>query len=60
MDNAAFDSLVAEMRTLQKRYFKYRDSDVLRESKELEKKVDAAIVELTDPDRPPQKDLFTC
>lgn len=41
----AFLSAVQEMRTLQVKYFKTRDRDVLIESKAAEKRVDAMVKE---------------
>ena len=38
-----FIKLVKEMREMQKRYFKTRNADVLKESKRLEREVDAEI-----------------
>lgn len=38
-----FVSLVSEMRTMQKSYFKARNEDILLESKQLERLVDKAI-----------------
>lgn len=39
-------ALVGEMRAAQKQYFKFRTDTLLRQSKELEKRVDAAILAL--------------
>jgi hypothetical protein len=43
-----FLEMVIEMRELQKKYFKTRDKMILAKSKEMEKKVDAAIEKLQD------------
>lgn len=43
MDPTEFAALVARMRAKQREYFKTRDGTVLRESKDLERRVDAAI-----------------
>lgn len=42
----AFVTLVRRMRMTQKAYFKRRDATVLRESKDLERRCDAALIEL--------------
>lgn len=39
-----FIELVRQMRNAQKEYFKTRDKSILQQSKELERKVDAYIV----------------
>ncbi len=46
MIHAEFIELVAQMRAVQKNYFKTRSKDVLLESKNLERQVDAAIAQL--------------
>ncbi|WP_416440432.1 hypothetical protein ACH3O9_11230 [Leeuwenhoekiella sp. A16] len=43
MKSDAFFALVKNMRTWQKRYFRNRDNEALKRSKELEKQVDALI-----------------
>ena len=43
MDTKEFYSKVAEMRKLQKDYFRHRDDIVLKKAKELEREVDAEI-----------------
>lgn len=43
MTGREFVELVRDMRAKQVEYFKTRSSDVLRESKQLERRVDAAI-----------------
>ena len=48
MSNKEFIDLVAKMRKSQKDYFRTRRSDILQESKRLEKSVDNAINELRD------------
>ena len=45
----AFVVMVFEMRNLQKAYFRTRDKDILQQSKEAERKVDAYIKQKTDP-----------
>lgn len=47
MDIQYFLSKVAEMRTEQKNYFRYRTPDHLKASKKLETEVDAEIERLT-------------
>ena len=47
MTHQEFISLVAEMRSLQKQYFKSRSMDILRQSKAAELAVDKAIQEFT-------------
>jgi len=47
MTNQEFISLVAEMRILQRAYFKFRCIDDLRQSKAAELAVDKAIAEMT-------------
>lgn len=44
-----FVKLVAEMREKQREYFRTRDGGVLKESKALERRVDAEVERLTDP-----------
>ncbi len=51
MNDDEFRDLVRRMRKCQKDYFKTRDTTVLRESKDLERRVDAAL-------EPPKPDLF--
>jgi hypothetical protein len=41
-----FATLVNNMRTQQKNYFRYRGQDYLRESKKLEQQVDIAVGEI--------------
>lgn len=43
MDDTEFRSLVKRMRDKQKEYFRTRDTTVLRESKDLERRVDEAL-----------------
>lgn len=43
-----FITLVAQMRQAQKEYFKTRDPEILKKSKQLERSVDEWIRELTD------------
>lgn len=43
MDEKEFRDLVKRMRDRQKEYFRTRDTTVLRESKDLERRVDAAL-----------------
>lgn len=43
MTDKAFRLLVAEMRKLQKEYFKTRDGAVLKAAKDLERQVDEAL-----------------
>ena len=45
MSTSEFIALVAEMRSLQKQYFKSRNVDILRQSKAAELVVDRAIQE---------------
>ena len=47
MTHQEFIFLVAEMRSLQKEYFKSRSIDILRQSKAAELAVDRAIQEFT-------------
>jgi hypothetical protein len=54
MDLKQFAALVAEMRRTQKEYFSTRDHDVLGESKRLERQVDLALIEISQP----QQGLF--
>lgn len=51
----AFRKLVASMRTLEKEYWAHRDKGVLRQSIELEKRVDETIMKV-DPKNVPQTD----
>ena len=51
----AFRKLVASMRTLEKQYWARRDKGVLRQSIELEKRVDETIMKV-DPQNVPQTD----
>ena len=51
-----FISLVAEMRSLQKEYFKSRNPDILRQSKAAEAQVDKAIQGFTSTSK--QQSLF--
>lgn len=46
MSRDDFAALVAQMRAKQKQYFQQRTSDVLLESKELERRVDRALQEI--------------
>lgn len=46
-DIQEFIALVAEMRSLQKQYFKTCDRSTLEKSKSVERQVDAAIAELS-------------
>ena len=47
MTHEEFISLIANMRSLQKEYFKSRSMDILRQSKAAELAVDRAIQEFT-------------
>ena len=47
MTNEEFIAAVANMRSLQRQYFKSRDIDILRQSKAAELAVDKAIQEFT-------------
>ena len=47
MDIQDFLTKVTEMRTFQKRWFRYRDPDALRKAKKSEKEVDSEIERLT-------------
>lgn len=49
MDYDSFRDLVRRMRDAQKEYFKTRDKDVLRKSKDLERQVDLALQEDQEP-----------
>ena len=49
MDYAEFRDLVERMRAAQCRYFRSRDTTVLHESKALERAVDMAIKDATQP-----------
>lgn len=46
-----FTKLVAEMRAMQKAYFRRRTPEALETSKQLEKRVDEALEQLTDKSR---------
>ena len=46
MSYLEFVLMVQKMRELQKTYFKTRDKDVLRQSKDIERKVDTCIGEM--------------
>lgn len=49
MDLKQFADLVAQMRAAQKDYFASRDQFVLQDSKRLERAVDRALIELSNP-----------
>ena len=51
-----FLTLVSRMRVTQRSYFRRRDPATLAESKDLERRVDAALDAICNPPRP---DLFT-
>lgn len=51
MTGKEFIELVRDMRAKQVEYFQTRDRNVLRESKQLERRVDAAIREWSDQQR---------
>lgn len=54
MEHREFVSLVCEMRNAQKMYFRYRTTEYLRQSKELERKVDEEIRRIERSDTEPQ------
>lgn len=49
MEPEVFASLVFEMRTMQKRYFRTRDVGDLRRAKDLERKVDQVLASMYAP-----------
>ena len=51
MTHDEFVKLVAEMRRLQREYYKTRSCDVLHDSKRLERAVDEALRDLMEPQR---------
>jgi hypothetical protein len=51
MDNLQFFDTVREMRHWQKEYFRSRSKQDLETAKQLEKKVDQMIIELSDPQK---------
>lgn len=53
-----FEKLVLEMRTAQKNWFRWHDQNELRKSKELERKVDAALKQKQEQEKDPTPDLF--